>query len=284
MAVNTPSGLTERQTLKNVVLQGDTWSSLLASIQVDNICKDIVSSGYGYRYKDVLPVSLLALVDDMIGVTYAGHRAQQMNVALNVKTAEKRLQFGVNKCKAMIVGKNHEKVMDNPIMVDKWKVEYLEDYENNEENGNIGQLENNHKISETYDGEVKMEKTERQKYLGFILSARGDNMDNINEMKNKSVWIINKIIDNLKTLNLRKYYFECAIVFLNIILRSSILYASETYYNLKENEMRTLERIGEHFLRKIFKTTKACPLSQLYLEARHYPARFEIFRRRLAIF
>ena len=184
MAVNTPSGLTERQTLKNVVLQGDTWSSLLASIQVDNICKDIVSSGYGYRYKDVLPVSLLALVDDMIGVTYAGHRAQQMNVALNVKTAEKRLQFGVNKCKAMIVGKNHEKVMDNPIMVDKWKVEYLEDYENNEANGNIGQLENNHKISETYDGEVKMEKTERQKYLGFILSARGDNMDNINDMKN----------------------------------------------------------------------------------------------------
>ena len=76
MAINTPSGLTERNSLKNVVLQGDTWSSLLASIQVDNVCKDITDSGYGYKYKDILPVSLLALVDDMIGITYTGHRAQ----------------------------------------------------------------------------------------------------------------------------------------------------------------------------------------------------------------
>ena len=37
MDVNTPSGLTKRQTLKNVVLQGDTWGSILASVQVDLI-------------------------------------------------------------------------------------------------------------------------------------------------------------------------------------------------------------------------------------------------------
>ena len=41
MAVNTPNGLTERQNLSNVLLEGDTWSSMLASIQVDNICKEI---------------------------------------------------------------------------------------------------------------------------------------------------------------------------------------------------------------------------------------------------
>ena len=72
-------------------------------------------------------------------------------------------------------------------MVDKWKLEYHENYDYNEANRNIKQLENNHEITETYDGEVEMEKTEKQKYLGFILSARGDNMDNINKMKNKSV-------------------------------------------------------------------------------------------------
>ena len=37
MAVRTPSGLTERQTVKNIVLQGDTWGSILASVQVDTI-------------------------------------------------------------------------------------------------------------------------------------------------------------------------------------------------------------------------------------------------------
>ena len=38
MAVNTPSGLSERENIENVVLQGDTWVSLLASVQqVDSI-------------------------------------------------------------------------------------------------------------------------------------------------------------------------------------------------------------------------------------------------------
>ena len=40
MAVNTPSGLPERQILKNIVLQGDTWGSVLASVQVDSIGKE----------------------------------------------------------------------------------------------------------------------------------------------------------------------------------------------------------------------------------------------------
>ena len=84
MAVNTPSGLSERQTLENVVLQGDTWGSILASVQVDSIGKEVVKSGYGYYYKDVLPVSLLRLVDDMIGVTEGGHKAQQLNALLNL--------------------------------------------------------------------------------------------------------------------------------------------------------------------------------------------------------
>ena len=132
MAVNTPNGLTDRQSLKNVVLQGDTFGSILASVQVDSIAKDVEQSGYGYKYKDVLPVSLLALVDDMIGVTTAGFRAQQMNAVINVKTAEKRLQFGVSKCKSMLVGKNCEDVVNSDIFVDKWNVKHIDNPENSD--------------------------------------------------------------------------------------------------------------------------------------------------------
>ena len=46
MAVNTPSGLTEREILTNVVLQGDTWGSLLASIQVQG-CPPCIPAGSG---------------------------------------------------------------------------------------------------------------------------------------------------------------------------------------------------------------------------------------------
>ena len=37
MAVNTPSGPSERQIIKNNVLQGDTWGSLMASVCLRNI-------------------------------------------------------------------------------------------------------------------------------------------------------------------------------------------------------------------------------------------------------
>ena len=87
MAVKTNNGLTERQTLTDLVLQGDTWGSMLASVQVDTIGRECLERGYGYRYKDTLMVSMLGMVDDLIGITEAGFKAKQMNVFINVKTA-----------------------------------------------------------------------------------------------------------------------------------------------------------------------------------------------------
>ena len=45
--------------------------------------------------------------------------------------------------------------------------------------------------------------------------------------------------------------------------------------------MRQIERIEEDFLRQLFKTTKGCPLTQLYLESGQIPARFEVKKKRL---
>ena len=96
----------------------------MASVQVDSIGKEIEQSGLGYQYKDILPVSLLGLVDDIIGITEAGYKSQQMNAILNIKTAEKRLQFGETKCKSMLICKNPESVLNSPLQVDKWKIEH----------------------------------------------------------------------------------------------------------------------------------------------------------------
>ena len=93
MAVKTPSGLTDRQVIKNSVLQGDTFGSIMASVQVDSIGKECVKEGHTntYLYKNELPVGFLGLVDDIIGVTEAGINAQKMNAFINIKTAEKNI-------------------------------------------------------------------------------------------------------------------------------------------------------------------------------------------------
>ena len=45
--------------------------------------------------------------------------------------------------------------------------------------------------------------------------------------------------------------------------------------------MRHIERIEESYLRKKFKTTKGCPITQLYLKVGQIPARYEIQKMRL---
>ena len=269
MAVKTSGGLTDRQVIKNSVLQGDTWGSILASVQVDAIAKDVVEADLGYLYKENLPVSILGLVDDIIGVSEAGFKAQQMNVILNVKSAEKCLQFGVNKCKTMIIGKKCESVVHNKLFVDGWKEEYVENLES-------GEMD----LVEKYIGEVALEEVTEQKYLGFVISSSGNNMANIQAMEKKSIGVIRTVMNKLESLKLRHYYFECAIIFMNTILRGSILYGGECYYNLTESQIRRIERIEENYLRKVLKTTRGCPIVQIYLECGQWPARFELQKMR----
>jgi hypothetical protein len=85
MAVQIPSGLTERQVVKDCVLKGETWGSILASVQVDSIG---VAAGHTYLYKDILPVGFLGLVDDILGVTEAGMKALQMNTCVYVQSVK----------------------------------------------------------------------------------------------------------------------------------------------------------------------------------------------------
>ena len=65
------------------------------------------------------------------------------------------------------------------------------------------------------------------------------------------------------------------------MLRSSIIYACETYYGLSKYHIRQIERIEDNFLRKLFKASKGCPIAQLYLESGHIPVRFQIYKSRL---
>ena len=137
------------------------------------------------------------------------------------------------------------------------------------------------KLVENHIGLVEIGQTDEQTYLGFVISNKGNNMANIKQVKGKSIGIIRKIIHRLESSNSKMYYFESAIILLNTMLRPSILYACEAYYDLKETEIRQLERIEKSFMRKILKTGAKCPISQLYLELGQAPARFHIKRSRL---
>jgi hypothetical protein len=93
-------------------------------------------------------------------------------------------------------------VLNSSLCVHKWTVEHVE-------NKTTGDTE----LVEHYAGQVEIEKCTEQKFLGFIISASGDNMANIRSLKNKSIGTIKKIFSKLNSLNLQKYYFECGVIF-----------------------------------------------------------------------
>ena len=179
----------------------------------------MAKNGYFYKYKEKVPIGFLGLVDDIVGITEAGYQAQQLNTFINLKTAEKTLQFGVDKCKSMFIHKDGVSDLNNDLQVDRWETGYDEDLKT----GNIS-------LTESFCGLTKIKQTQKQTYLGFVISSTGDNMANIEQMKKKSIGVIKKILNKLNSSNLQTYFFECSIILLNVILRPSILYACEACY------------------------------------------------------
>ena len=59
---------------------------------------------------------------------------------------------------------------------------------------------------------------------------------------------------------LGRYTAECGFIYRNSILRGSILYATETMMNIKEEDFRHIEQIEEDLMRKLFFTDRSCPI------------------------
>ena len=140
--------------------------------------------------------------------------------------------------------------------MDSWKIDPLE----------------NGVMKEEFIGKVKMEEEESLLYLGYMLSKKNSNMPNIIHKKHKSIGTQKQIPKLIEPLGI--YRFESALIYIDALLRSTILYGTETMSNMKENEWRELERIEESVLVKAFKTLRSCPCHLIYLEAGSVPARY----------
>ena len=247
--IKTPFGLTAENKFSKLVLQGDTWGPLMASNQVDKFGKQLLEEepDYLYKYKGYVPLGVLGMIDDLAGVSESGVKAVQLNSFLNVKTAEKCLQFGIDKCKTLNISHKSAKSVASELYIDHWSVKH-------DKEGHL---------IEQFEGKEKIENVSDQKYLGFTIPEDGSNKKNIEAKQKRSIGII-KVIQFL-VQGLGKYTLECGMIYLNFLLRSSILCAEETMYDIKESDFRQLEQIEEDLIRRLFKTGRGCPIFHIYL-------------------
>ena len=94
----------------------------MASNQVDTFGKQLIEEvpSYVYKYKGYVPISVLGMVDDVAGVSESGTKAQQLNVYINMKTAEKKLQFGPDKCHTLKIAQKKSVSVNSELYIDYW--------------------------------------------------------------------------------------------------------------------------------------------------------------------
>ena len=71
--VKTPLGETTATAIGEVVMQGSSWGSMIASSHTDQMGKEALERGeYLYQYKEEVEVPCLTLVDDVLDISECG--------------------------------------------------------------------------------------------------------------------------------------------------------------------------------------------------------------------
>ena len=270
IAVKTPVGITERSLCQNCVAQGDVLAPLKCCVCVDKMAETHAENlaGHLYKYKDLVDIPPLTMVDDTIISSKCGPDSALATAHHNTMTNLKKLQFGEDKCVKMHIGC---KTMICPRnIIDTW------DAKTDERTKSI--LD----VVDVESDSHSMEMKDNWKYLGDILSSDGKNDANIKERVNRGLGAVTNICQTMKDLCLGPFYYEAAIILRSSLLLSTVLSNSESWVNLTQKNVEDLEAIDENFLRKIFcdAHTKT-PLETLYLETGCVPIRFILKSRRL---
>ena len=114
----------------------------MASNQVDTFGKILLKErpDYLYKYKGQVPIGVLGMVYDLAGMSESGVNAKQLNVYLNVKTAEKKLQFGPDKFHTLEIAHRNVTCSQSDLYIDHWS-------EKHDREGNL---------IKQFEGQVKM--------------------------------------------------------------------------------------------------------------------------------
>ena len=222
---------------------------MLCGKQVDEIGKECLEEAkYVYKYKGDVDIPPLSMLDDLICISECGHKTAMAHSYIKFKTSSKKLQFGPTKCKKMHIGKSRENFKCQPLFVENWKENEVEDSE-------TGEI----KIEDTCDGDEIMEEKDSERYLGDVIAKDGKNIKNIKARVNKGTGIVRTILTMLDGIPFGKFHFEAGVILRNSLLVSSMLFNSEVWYNITKSELELLETVDLMLLRGILKAPNQTP-------------------------
>ena len=231
-------------------MQGTVLAGLKCSVSIDTIGKECLQNTHSnlYKYKNTTSIPPLSLIDDILAVTSCSSKSIETNAFIQAKIHGKRLELGPNKCFQMHVGKSSSSCPTLSVH------------------------------------SQPMHTTNREKYLGQIISSNGKLENNITERFNKGLGLVNEIIGLLKEVSFGYHYFQMAMLFRNSKLVNGILCSIETLYGLTNTHIEQLEKCDRLLMRKVFNCISTTAIEAYYLEANILPFRHIIIARRLMFY
>ena len=249
VVIKTPWGLTERKTINNIVMQGTVWGSLFCTATMDKLGKLKYSNKEMlYKYKSVVGIPALEMVDDVVDVQKCGVDAVKSNAVVNSFMEHKKLTLSKSKCHKIHCGKKS-------LMCPELEV---------------------HKET--------MHVTDEDKYLGDHINKNAKHATTVSRRRARGFGIISdimQIIDHIKDskrrikvgLHLRQAWFI-----------NSLLVNVEAWHNVLKKDTDIFTNLDNYLMKKILGAQSKVPTELLFLETGAIPVRFILTSRRANFF
>ena len=236
--------------MSNIEMQGTVLAPLKCSVSIDQIGNDALINNHKnlYSYKKCVTIPPMSMIDDILTVTKCSNDSIKINALIEAKTAGKQLNLGEEKCSLMHIGKSIERCRHLTV------------------NG------------------FAMNTTQRQTYLGDIISSDGKIDQSVSERHNRGIGVVTQILALLSEVYFGHHYFEMAFLFRNTMLINSILCSIEAVHGIKTHHIEKLEACDKFLLRKLLNARFNTAIEALYLETGLIPIRFIIVARRLVYY
>ena len=98
VAVKYSGGMTQREIIRNIIMQGSIWGSISCVVLMDKLSQQI----YGnpdllYYYKGVVPTPPLQMVDDLLGIQKCSKKSAKLNSRINTFIELEKLKLSDKK-------------------------------------------------------------------------------------------------------------------------------------------------------------------------------------------
>ena len=235
VAVKTPKGVSKRIDIRNIVMQGSVWGSLFCTTTMDKLgAQAYEDESLLYMYKGTVAVPPICMVDDILCIQKCTNSVKS-NSVINAFIELKKLTLSKKKCKSIHIGKQIRECADLKVH------------------------------------NQRMENSDSEKYLGDFIEKSGKLKATIADRVAKGYDIVSEIQAIINEVPLGQYKLEIGLKLRQAMLINGMLYNSEAWHAITNDDITALQKVDEIFLRFLLNSQSKAPQEVLHLESGAIP-------------